>query len=426
MRPELRPHAAKDTSVKFDSLPSHAQRVLLVHNHYRLPGGEDTVFEAEARALREYGVDVFVEELFTPDIPTSIGILGRARLASNTVWSRDAAGRIAALVRRHAIDVVHFHNTFPLVSPAAYRAAGRAGAAVVQTLHNYRPVCAAATLMRDGKPCEDCVGRRVGWPAVLNRCYQGSVSKTVTLVAMQTLHRVAGTWNDEVDVYLALTEFQRERFIAAGFPSDRVEVKPNFVDFTPPIPSEGRRDIVFVGRLSEAKGLHTLFDAWEQIPAGHHLTVVGDGPLGPELRERARAIPSVTMTGQLEAAWVRKLMAGATAVVVPSIWYEGQPMVVLEAFACGTPVIASRVGALKELVREGETGWLATPGDARDLAAVMLQALTHRPPDAMEEACRREVEEKFAKAANVRLLLGAYTRAMDRRAMTSGSISEQE
>jgi len=375
-------------------------RVLLVHNRYRALGGEDTVFEAEARALREHGVEVFTEEFSNHDVPEDLGLLGSLRLAGTTIWSRDGARRVAERVREHQIDVVHFHNTFPLVSPAAYRAARRAGAAVVQTLHNYRPICANAMLMRDGGPCEDCLGRRVGWPGVVHACYQGSRAKTATIVAMQSIHGLAGTWHDEVDCYIALTEFQRQKYIEAGFPADRIVVKPNFVDFeVPPEPPE-RRGALFVGRLDEHKGLRVLFDAWEQIPEGHDLTVVGEGPLRAELEARAATMSGVRVLGWRKPDEVHRLMRAAKVVVVPSVWYEPFGLVAIEALACSTPVIASRVGALEEVVQAPQ-GVLVAPGQPGALAAAVVRTIT-------ATSWHVTLPHRFTKAENMSLLLSSY------------------
>lgn len=386
-------------------------RVLVVHNRYRNTGGEDTVFHAEVSAMRKRGIEVLTQEFSNRDIPAGLDLTGQARLAARTVWSREAARTIGTTVAAQRIDITHFHNTFPLVSPAAYRAAREAGSAVVQTLHNFRPICANALLLRDGRPCEECVGRRLGWPGVLHGCYQGSRAKTATIVAMQSVHRVARTWQREVDRYIALTQFQRDRFVAAGFPPDRIVVRPNFVDFDVPPEPEVRRGVLFVGQLAEHKGLRVLLDAWERLPPPEcGLTIVGDGPMRAELEGRATSLPSVRLTGQLDPPQVHRLMRDAELLVLPSLWYEGLPMVMLEAFACGTPVVASRIGALPEFVEDGRTGFLFTPGDADELAERIRDALEAGP------ALRNAVDaHEFDVDQAMEQLLGIYSEVVDQR-----------
>jgi hypothetical protein len=195
-------------------------RQLLVHNRYQQPGGEDAVFEAEAALLQRHGHDVeqWVED--NREIPTT----PTARLAAHTVWSSPAVRRLEAILHRTRPEVVHFHNTFPLISPAAYVTCRRQGVPVVQTLHNYRLICPNAMLFRDGHPCEECVGRVVPWPGVVHACYRGSRAQTAVAAAMLATHRVRGTWTRDVDVYVALTQFARGKFLRGGLPETRIVV----------------------------------------------------------------------------------------------------------------------------------------------------------------------------------------------------------
>src|SRR4051812_21506632 len=201
----------------------HDVRVLVVHNRYQRRGGEDTVVDHEVALLRRHGHEV---DLWTDD-NTRVDTIPSARLAAGTIWSRAAYGELDRRVSAGRFEVVHFHNTLPLISPSGYYGARGAGAAVVQTLHNYRLVCPAGTLLRAGRPCEDCVGR-LPWLAVHHRCYRGSAAASATVAAMLVAHRAARTWARAVDAYIALTPFVRDRVTAGGVPPDRVTVKPNF------------------------------------------------------------------------------------------------------------------------------------------------------------------------------------------------------
>ncbi|HEY0477135.1 MAG TPA: glycosyltransferase family 4 protein [Kofleriaceae bacterium] len=343
-------------------------RVLVVHNRYQQRGGEDIVVEREVALLRRHGHHV---ELWTED-NARVEAMSRARLAAGTIWSRAAHGELGRRVAAGDIEVVHFHNTLPLISPSGYYGARSAGAAVVQTLHNYRLVCPPGTLLRAGRPCEDCVGRSP-WPAVRHRCYRDSAAASAVVAAMLVAHRAAGTWARAVDAYVALTEFVRDRVLAAGMPRDRVVVKPNFVEAAPrqAVPERGAH-VLFVGRLSPEKGVATLIEAWRILGTGApRLVIVGDGPEAAELAARSAGIAGVELLGAQPRERVIELMADAAALVVPSTGYEGFPLVLVEAFAAGLPVVVSGIGSLATIVRDGVDGLHAPAGDAVALAAVV-------------------------------------------------------
>jgi glycosyltransferase involved in cell wall biosynthesis len=388
--------------------------VLLVHNRYRESGGEDAVFAAEARLLREYGHDVHELLFDNHDIPADPGLAAKLRLGAAAIWSREAARRVAAAVNDHRAAIAHFHNTFPLISPAAYGAARDAGAAVVQTLHNYRLLCPGALMYREGRPCESCLGRTFALPAIRHGCYQQSRPHSAVTAAMLATHRLRGTWRRDVDAFIALTQFARDRHIAGGLPAARIAVKPNFVASPPPPTDTHRSGVLFVGRLVESKGVETLLEAWKSMPPGHVLSVAGDGPVRPAVE--AAAGPSIRMLGRLSPDDVRTAMERAAALVVPSTWYEAFPVTVLEAYAAGLPVVASRLGSLAEVVLDGETGRLFAPGDPTDLSSTLASALADRRALAgMGLASRLLYEARYTPEANYRELMSVYEQALRRR-----------
>lgn len=386
-------------------------RILLVHNRYQQPGGEDVVFQAEAGLLRSHGHEV---EEWVEDNRDIEGI-PRVGLALRTVWSLPAARRLSAILDRHRPDVAHFHNTFPLISPAAYAICQRRGVPVVQTLHNYRLVCPNAMLFRAGRPCEDCLGRVVAWPGVVHACYRGSRAQSAVTATMLAVHRLRGTWRHDVDLYIALTEFARRKFLAGGLPEERIVVKPNFVTLKGRPAGPPAEGFLFAGRLSEEKGVRALLEAWRSLPSTILLRVAGTGPLAPLVERAARELPNVHYLGGLSHDELLGELAAAQALVFPSEWYEGLPMVILEAFACGRPVLAARRGAAEEIVAEGLTGSLWEPGDPANLATLVRRAAAQ--PErlvAMGTNARREYEQRYSAEANYRQLIEIYRRARQR------------
>lgn len=378
---------------------------MVAHGAYQQRGGEDSVVEDEVAMLRARGHHV---ELFTRHNDEVEG-LSKLALAAQTVWSSPTARMLRERIEAFRPDVLHVHNTFPLLSPVVYWAADRAGVPVVQTLHNFRLMCPQAMFLREGRICEDCLGH-LPWQGVRRGCFRGSVAMTGVMGAMIAVHRGLGTWRDKVDRYIALNEFCRRKFIEGGLPADRIAVKPNFVD-APAVPSGPRRGLLFVGRFSAEKGVDALVAASAAMPPSS-VRVAGHGPMADALNGR----PALDVLGSLDAGGVRREMAGAVALLLPSIWYENFPRTLVEAFASGLPVIASRIGALADLVEDGVTGLLVAPGDPADLARAMTWALEH--PARMAEmgaAARRRYEREFTADRNHAQLVDIYRQAIEAR-----------
>ena len=390
-------------------------KILVVHNYYLRPSGEDTMFSAEARLLRSSGHEVieYVED------NRRIGDMSRGHVALDTIWSRKSYQNIRELLERERPQVAHFHNTFPLLSPSAYYACREMRVTVVQTLHNYRLICPVAYLFRDGHVCEECVGKLLPWPGVRYGCYHHSRTTTAVVAGMLSLHRMLGTWQDKVDAYIAVSDFGRRKFIEGGLPAEKIEVKSNFID---PDPGEGlNRDrfALFVGRLSPEKGIGVLLRAWEDLEA-IPLKIAGVGPLDRLVERFAETHPRVEYLGQQEREQILKLMKSARFLIVPSEWYEGFPMVIAEAFACGLPVISSSLGSLTELVTPGATGLLFSPSNSNELLQKALWAWEH--PQELAQIgrnARRRYEERYTAEKNYEQLAGIYERAVARARNTS-------
>jgi len=343
-------------------------KVLLVHNQYRTsaPSGEDAVVRNEQRMLQKRGVRVFTFDRCNDDIDES-SFAAKTAMIANTIWSQRSRSELRKLIQEARPDVVHVHNTFAMLSPSVYGACQAEGVPVVQTLHNFRFFCPAALFLRDGKPCEECLDRSL-LQSVRHRCYRGSAGATATLAAMLGLHRAIGTYTHGIDRYITLTEFGRSKALKGGIAAHKLIVKPNFVPDPPAAGRGGGGYVVYVGRLLEGKGAETLIAAWRQLPSVK-LTIVGDGALRPALEAAARAERlNIEFVGTLGRAAVLESIAKADFLIMPSVCYETFGLAIAEAYACGTPVLASRIGSLDELVNEGVTGRKFTAGDSQDLA----------------------------------------------------------
>jgi glycosyltransferase involved in cell wall biosynthesis len=397
-------------------------KIVIVHNAYQRLGGEDTVVRAEKALLLRKGNEVS-EYLRNNHEINSGGTCSNIALGCRTVWSATSRNELSRLIKDCQPDVVHFHNTFPLISPASYYACRDSGVPVVQTLHNYRLFCPAATFFRDGKVCEDCL-RKSRWQAVRHACYRQSRGASATVVAMLTFHHWYGTWTKLVDCYIALSEFSRAKFIEAGLPVEKIVVKPNFV-LPDPGAGRGQREYaVFLGRLSEEKGLRTLLQAWAQLNPTCMLRIIGDGPLLDAIRlEITRSgCSNVRLDGHLPREESLKALQGARVLILPSNCYENFPMTIAEAYACGTPVIASRLGAMQEIVRDGSTGLHFTPGDAGDLARKVEWAWAHlNEMHEMGRKARAEYDAKYTAERSYKMLMHVYQRAIQkaRKPLTS-------
>ena len=370
-------------------------KILSRHNAYLQTGGEDRVFEDEAALLRENGHEVLTVQRHNQELQDK----GRLRAGLATVWSQSGYEQISRLIRDFQPDLVHCHNLFPLISPAAYYAARAWRRPVIQTLHNFRLLCAASSLWRQNRPCRQCLGRAVGWPGIVHACYRGSRAASAAVVAMQSIHRWLGTWRKLVARYICPSPQLRQVFLEAGFQPAQLVVKPNLIR-TDPGPGSGEGGFaLFVGRLTPEKGVEMLLRA--QAGACLPLKVIGDGPL----REQVRATAGVEYLGPQSHEQVLQWMGEARFLVVPSLAPETFGLVAAEALACGTPVLAARSGFLSEMVQDGETGHLFEPGDESALAGLLRE---FQADPAMRVASRRWFLDNLSRPANYRQLLAIY------------------
>ena len=385
-------------------------RILMLHNHYLLRGGEDSSFETEVRLLRDFGCEVDCYE----ESNERVDELGALRTGIRSVWSPETYRRVRQRLREKSYDIVHIQNFFPLISPSAHYAAKAEGVPVVQALRNFRLLCPHAFFLRDGRICHDCIGKTTRWPGILHACYRDSRLASGAVAAMSALNQLVGTWSRMVDVYVAPTQVVRQEYVDAGFAPDRIMVKPN-VTYPVPIGNASRRaHALFVGRLSKEKGVATLLTAWNGL-TGIPLKIAGEGPLEAAVREAASTNQQIELLGWQSKQAVADLMAGSKFVVMPSEWYETFGRVIVESFGAGTPVIATNIGAMAELIEHGRTGLLYRCGDAADLATQVEWALEN--PDAMIRMgaeARWEFENQYSAERNYQQLRTIYDLALTR------------
>ncbi len=386
-------------------------RILAVHNYYQQPGGEEQIFNTEATLLQSYGHEV-VRYTLNNDQITGMNPL---MLAKNTLWNQAVYQELRSLIRKEKPEVAHFHNTFPLISPAAYYAAKDEGVAVVQTLHNYRLLCPNALFFRAGRICEDCLGKPFPLPGIIHGCYRGSRSASAMVASTVSFHSLLGTWSKAVDVFIVYSQFAIKKFIQGGLPQEKIMFKTNFL-YPAPAQGEGKGGYgLFVGRLSVEKGLGVMLDAWRQLGGKIPLKILGDGPMAGLVKEAMQEMPEIEWLGRKSLEEVYEVMGNAAFLVFPSEWYETFGRVAIEAFAKGTPVVASNIGAIAELIDHERTGLLFRPSDPADLAEKVRWLLDHpQNLTQMRQEVRVEFDTKYTADNNCKRLLEIYQVASKR------------
>lgn len=385
-------------------------KVLKCHTYYQVRGGEDESFDDEVALLESRGVEVLRFTLHND----AIDAMSRLSVARRTIWNHDVFRQLRELIRRERPTVVECTNGFPLISPSACYAARAEGVPMVQSLHNFRLLCANGFFFRNGQVCKDCEHTVLSWPAVAHGCYRNSRAGTTVVAALQNAYWVADTWHRAVNLFVAPSEFARRKFIESGFAADRVVARPNFLS-TDPGPRDGRGGYaVFVGRLSREKGLDTLVEAWSKVRSDLRLRIVGDGPDHELVSAAAARNARIEIVGRLTRAETLTVIGDAACLIMPSLWYETFGRVVMEAFAVGTPVIVSRLGAMSEIANEGQTGALFEVGNATALAAAVDRTVAVPERLArMRVAARQAFEDKYTADRNFALMAATYQRAAE-------------
>lgn len=385
-------------------------KILQIHNYYQFSGGEDVVVKNEYELLKSFGHNLIQYFKYNSEIE-KYSLIQKGKLFYETSFSKQTYREVLSLLKVEKPDVVHIHNTLPLISPSVYYACNDAGIPVVQTLHNYRLLCSNAYLFREGKVCEECIGKSL-YNSVKYGCYRNSKVQTLALARIIEKNKKWGTWENKINKYIALTEFSKSKFIEGGISEEKIIVKPNFIFNDPGVNYEEQNHFLFAGRLDVTKGIEVLLEARKHISKDILIFIAGDG----KLRNKIINGFNENYLGHLNHNELISYIKSSIALIFPSIWYEVMPMIIVEAFACGKPVIASKLGAMSELVEDGRTGLLFEPGNAEDLAEKIKWAYEHK--DEMKQMgmnARREYEEKYTAEKNYKILIDIYKQAIEEK-----------
>ncbi len=394
-------------------------RILQVHNYYQIPGGEDQVVRNEGKLLKEHGHNVFLYSRKNDEIE-QMNLIQKLCLPFTACFSLRTYREVRKLIREKNIDILHVHNTLPLISPSVFYAAFSAHTPVVMTMHNFRLLCPKGTLYRKGKSCEECIKKGV-CHSVRYGCYRDSKLQTLICACSIQLHRLLRTYS-KIN-YICLTDFNKEKLLQIKqIPEKCVFVKPNFSYQygTVPEPAQRENRVIYAGRLEEDKGIKVLLRAYKylekELCAGAttaipQLLVCGDGSLRRQCEAyvKKNGLTRVSFAGMLSHEKVMTEMAKAKAIVMPTLWYEGFGMNLVEGYAVRTPVIGSDIGNVGHMIVDGVNGFRFKTGDYRDLADKIVSI---EQPDKSGCSFDMPESETWSAEGNYRMLMDIYERCI--------------
>jgi glycosyltransferase involved in cell wall biosynthesis len=395
-------------------------KVILAHNYYggNLPSGEAVVFNLESQMLSQMGNSV-IEFTRNSDGIRNKGLMGAICAGCIAPWNPFSKLIAEKLIKSTAADVFHVHNTFPLFSPSVFYAAKNASTATVLTLHNFRTFCPGANAWISGISCFECINKRSVMPSLKNRCFRSRLVDTVPVAIMVGLHRILNTWKNQVDAFIALTQFQKDILVKGGIPSERIFVKPNcFINNSSPLSWDKREpNVLYVGRLVPEKGCHDLLEAWRRWgQKAPMLKIIGSGSEQQKLENFVKnngLTNKVLLFGQLSYKEVQLVLRRSMLLIIPTIGTENFPMVLSEAYSHGVPVAGSEVGSLPSLIKEGITGTLFRPGDPDDMINKVNEAWSKRKLSEWGKGARKEYDLNYTLEANYKILMNIYREAID-------------
>lgn len=390
-------------------------KVLTIHNYYKIPGGEDTVVANEKKLLESNGHNVIIYSRNNSELK-ELNILQKFCLPFTTIFSFKSYREIKRIIKENKIDIVHVHNTLSLISPSVYYAAMKCKVPVIQTIHNFRLICPGATLYRDGRICEECINNGLRC-AIKHKCYRGSLLQTLACVVTLKIHRLLGIYNKLN--YICLTEFNKKKLLKLNqyskkvIDESKVFIKPNFASITKEcIPyKERKRQFVFIGRLDKLKGINLLLKAWKEIK-DYDLLICGTGPEEEWCKQyiKKNSLTNVKMLGFIPNIDAKTIISESKALILPTQWYEGFPMVIVESFACGTPVIGSDIGNIASLIENGVTG-LKFKFNSVESLQVAVRQIENINKDITKNT-RMYYDNNFNELENYNILLEIYSKLL--------------
>ncbi len=384
----------------------YKQRILIVHNYYQIPGGEDTVVANERKMLEDNGHKVFMYTRHNDEIKER-NIFGKIKLPFETIYSLKTKKEVIKIIKENRIDIVHVHNTLPLISPSVYWAGKECGIKVVQTVHNFRLLCPAATFVCADSICEDCVTNGLKC-SIRRKCYRNSKIQTLIVASMLKINRIIGSYK-KVDAYIALTKFNKEK-LSSLIVKEKIYIKPNFCNKPEyqVIPANNREYFMFLGRIDKLKGIYKLVEAWKNIK-NDKLIIAGSGPYDMIIQNyiKDNNMNNVMFLGRKSNEESKKILSKAKALIVPSQWYEGLPMTIIEALSLGVPVIGSDIGNIYSVLKEGEIGYI-WDGKKNTLEYIVNKFHENRNLDLYVENSLREYITKYTVDKNYSILQELY------------------
>jgi len=384
-------------------------RILIAHNHYQQAGGEDAVVGAEFNLLKNFGEDVHLYERSNLELDRA-SFFQKIKILLSLKWSRASYRDMRAVLKKVRPDVVHFHNIFFILTPSVYQACRDENVPVVQSLHNFRPLCSNALLFRNNTICEECIETKDLRRGIYHKCYKKSRLLTAAIVRTMRHHWQKGTWINMVNRYIMASEFGCQKYTASGIPRDKISIKPNIIYPDTPKQNQDKGYALYVGRLSGEKGVSVLLEAWKSIN-NIPLKIAGDGPLTNELKSyvHSHKIENVEFLGFISKDQYKIYMSGAKFLVIPSVCYENFPCVVVEAYSYGIPIIASDLGSLPEIVLDKLTGVVFKPGDSNDLVRKVQWLTEHKDElPSMRENIRQQYKELYSAQRVYEMLMTVY------------------
>ena len=387
-------------------------KVLVVHNTYQQRGGEDTVFESEVELLKKNNITVDTLLYDNHEIKTTKDKILTGLLA---VYNPRGKKKLLEKIRAFKPDIIHIHNFFPLASPSIFYATQELRIPVVMTLHNYRLICPSAYLYFNGRIYEDNIYKRFPLKPILQGVYRESMVQTASLVFMTGVHKILKTWSKKIDRYITLTEFAKKKFIGTslGASEQQFVVKPNFVPDIG-VGKDKRKDFLFIGRLSEEKGIATMLNAFSESKS--NIKILGDGPLKSMVETAANEHENIEYLGFRPRKEVVEILKSVKALIFTSVWYEGMPMVILEAFSVGTPIISSNIGGPAEMIQDNYNGLLFEPADSTELKnKISLLEEDNTLLGRLSNNARETYTQKFTSEVNIKLLLEIYQQTIKQK-----------